>query len=285
MQPDSVKDWSFRPMFVTLNGRQLFALHVLPQQRACRGCVLYLPAFAEEMNRFRLHASLAARALASAGYQCLLLDPYGTGESEGEITDGDWDIWIEDAVAAARWLHTRAGQPLTLWGARTGALMAAEAAVRLAGDVRTPVQSLLLWQPVIDGKLFLNQYLRLRIASQLVHDVDRETTTTILARLHAGEVLEVAGYPLTGRLADSLAACRLDTLLQSARTSIAWAEVMERPDQPLAMPSLRLIDQLKAGGTVVDSEAVCGPLVWQVHARVDAPELTAGTLRLMGVQP
>lgn len=280
MNPDTVKTWTYRPMFLELNGRQLFALQVAPT-RPCIGNVLYLPAFAEEMNRFRSHATAAARALATAGYQCLLLDPHGTGESEGEIVDGDWDAWLDDAAAAGHWLIAQNGQPLTLWGVRTGALLAAEVAAKALVEV----QGLLFWQPVSDGKLFLNQYLRLRIASQLVKDTERETTDTIRARLAAGEVLEVAGYPLTGGLADSLAARRLDSLLAHAHQRIAWAEVVAKPGQPLALPSRKLLDQLQAAGTQVVSEAVSCPMVWQVHERVDAPELSVATLRLMGVQP
>ena len=143
------------------------------------------------------------------------------------------------------------------------------------------MQGLLLWQPVLDGKLFLNQYLRLRIASQLVKDTERETTDTIRARLAAGEVLEVAGYPLTGALADCMAERRLDALLKGTRLRIAWAEVVSKPGQPLAMPSRKLIEQLQADGVQAASAAVACPMIWQVHERVDAPELTEATVQLM----
>lgn len=280
MPSDTAKSWASRPMFLTFNGRRLFALDVTPK-RPCLGNVLYFPAFAEEMNRFRSHAAQTARMLAAQGFQCLLLDPFGTGESDGDIADGDWEIWLDDAVAAARWMQSRNGQPLTLWGVRTGALLAAEVAARLAAAGDTPAQSLLLWQPVADGKQFLNQYLRLRIASQLVQEAERETTETIRAKLRAGEVLEIAGYPLTGTLADSLAARRLDQVLGTARPRVDWIEVVARPDSPLALPSRKLLDQWTAAGLTVASEAVSCPMVWQVHERVEAPELTAATLRLM----
>ena len=280
MPPDTAKTWTCRPLFLPFNGRRLFALDVAPTGR-CLGNVLYLPAFAEEMNRFRSHAAEAARMLAAQGFQCLLLDPFGTGESDGDIVDGDWDLWLEDAAAAARWLQDRNGQPLTLWGVRTGALLAAEVAARLDATGTTGTPSLLLWQPVVDGKQFLNQYLRLRIASQLVQEADRETTETIRARLRAGEVLEIAGYPLTGAVADSLAARRLDQVLGGAQPHVGWIEVVARPDSPLALPSRKLLDQWAAAGLSVSGEPVCCPMVWQVHERVEAPELTAATLRLM----
>ena len=44
------------PQFLTLNGRRLFALRIEPVG-PCRGSVLYLPPFAEEMNRCRSHVA------------------------------------------------------------------------------------------------------------------------------------------------------------------------------------------------------------------------------------
>lgn len=269
-----------QPLFFDLNGRRLFALHVTPTG-PCTGAVLYLPPFAEEMNRCRSHVAAMARALAATGLQCLLLDPLGTGESDGDITDGDWDLWRDDAVAAARWLQTQGGQPLTLWGIRTGALLAAE----VAASADVPVSRLLYWQPVLDGKMFLNQYLRLRIASQLVNDAERETTEQIRERLSGGEAIEVAGYALTGRLADALASRRLAAAKPPAGARVDWIEVVAKPEQPLALPSRKLVDTLVAAGTEVRAETVACPMIWQLHRRDDAPEIEALTLRMMGEHP
>lgn len=267
----------YRPGFHDFNGRRLFGLEVVPTG-PCRGAVLYLPPFAEEMNRLRSHVATQARALAAAGWHCLLLDPYGTGESDGRIIDADWDTWRADAGEAGRWLAQTTGQSLTLWGVRTGALLAAE----VAASSPPLAARLLFWQPVLDGKLFLNQYLRLRIASQMVNDTERETTDTIRARLAAGEVLEVAGYPLTAAVADGMASRKLSDALTRSTLPIAWAEVVAKPDQPLSVPSRKLVDSLQAAGRHVDVEAVACPMVWQVHERVDAVELIQATSRLLG---
>ena len=280
MRAELAKAWTSQPIFLTLNGRKLFALQVAPTG-PCTGAVLYLPAFAEEMNRFRSHVSAHARALAALGFQSLLLDPFGTGESEGEIVDGNWQHWLDDAAAAGQWLIAQTGQPLTVWGARTGALLAAEVAAGGAVDVA----GLLFWQPVLDGKQFMNQYLRLRIASQMVKDAERETSELIRARLAAGEALEVAGYPLTGMLADSLAARRLDGFPSIARQRIAWLDLVARPGQDFAPASRNLIDQLRAAGAQLHCETVACPLVWQLHERVDAPELLQASARLMKPLP
>lgn len=266
-----------QPLFLEFNGRRLFALQIRPVS-ACIGVVLFLPPFSEEMNRCRSHVAVQARALAAAGLRCLLLDHHGTGESGGQSTEGDWDQWLADATAAAQWLAQDSGRPLALWGLRTGALLAAE----VAASGLVPVSRLLLWQPVVDGKQFVNQYLRLRIASQMVHGTDRETTATILARLSAGEVIEVAGYPLTSRLADGIAARRLADFKALGRTRVDWIEVNAQPEQPLPPGSQRVVDTLQAAGCDVRPGTVAGPMFWQLAGTHLAPELQQATLRVMG---
>ena len=265
-----------QPVFLALNGRRLFGLQIVPTG-TCTGALLYLPPFVEEMNRCRSHVVLQARALAARGWHCLLLDPHGTGESDGQITDADWDHWRADAEAACHWLRQQTGQPLAVWGIRTGALLAAE----LAHSPSAEVTRLLFWQPVLDGKLFLNQYLRLRIASQMVRDGDRETTDSIRTRLSAGEDIEVAGYPLTGHLADAMAARRMADFSGLARCRIDWIEVVAKPEQVLSLPSRNLVDALTAAGARVTTATVACPMIWQLQERDDAPGLQATSLRLM----
>lgn len=265
------------PAFIELNGRRLFTLRIAPTGPR-RAAVLYLPPFAEEMNRCRSHVVAQARALAATGHDCLLLDPFGTGESDGLFAEATWTHWRDDAEAAARWWRSQTGGPLTVWGIRTGALLAAE----VATGGRADVDRLLFWQPVLDGKLFLTQHLRLRIASQMVHDTERETTETIRARLSAGEDIEIAGYPLSGRLADGLATARMPDAAALARCRIDWIEVVAKPEQPLAPVSRRLVDAVLAAGGALNAHTVADPLIWQLQERDDAPALHALSLRLMG---
>ncbi|MES2715279.1 MAG: hydrolase 2, exosortase A system-associated [Pseudomonadota bacterium] len=274
--PQSGRRSTARPGFHHVNGRRLFGLEIVPTG-TCHGAVLYLPPHVEEMNRCRSHVVLQARALAARGWHCLLLDPHGTGESDGETDAADWDHWRADAAAAAAWLAQQTGHAPTLWGLRTGALLAAE----LATSAAVPVAGLLLWQPVLDGKLYLNQYLRLRIASQLVRDGEKETTDSIRARLAAGEVVEVAGYPLTGRMADALAARSLAGFGSVAGLRIDWLEVVARPEQPLGLPSRKLADSWTATGARVATTTVADPMIWQLQERDDAPALQAASLQLM----
>jgi len=78
----------------------------------CRGALVYIHPFAEEMNRSRRMAALQARALAAQGIGVLLLDLHGCGDSAGDFGDASWDGWLRD-IAAARAGRARppAGRP------------------------------------------------------------------------------------------------------------------------------------------------------------------------------
>lgn len=267
-----------RPQFLELNGRRLFTMQILPTGPV-RASALYLPPFAEEMNRCRASMAAHARALAARGWHVMQLDAYGTGESTGRIEEGDWALWRADAQAAAQWLAAQSGHVPMLWGIRTGALLAADAVAQGLPQV----ERLLLQQPVLDGKLFINQHLRLRIASQLVHDTARETTEGIRQRLAAGEDIEIAGYPLSGRLADGLSARRLaDWAGALAPRRIDWLEIVANAEQSLALPSQKLVEALRQAGASVNTATVACPMIWQLQEPADASALLQASLALLG---
>lgn len=282
MTASQIKAWSIQPRFFTFNDRRLFGILIEPTQAECQGVVLYFAPMAEEMNRCRWQAASLGRALAARGYACLILDPYGSGESTGRVIDATWQIWRDDAKQALGWLVQRhPGVPATLWGMRLGALLAADLAAQPDGPAMGAVQHLLLWQPVLDGAMFLNQYLRLRLASQLVQSGEAETTKSLRARLDAGEVLEVAGYPLTGVLATGMAAVQMASLSWPAQVRVDWLEIVPKPEQALALPARKLLDRLTAEGRSVQAQTVACPPIWQTYEREPAPALEAATLALM----
>jgi len=189
------------PFFLKIGHGQRFCLFH-PPRGPCRGAVLYVPPFAEEMNRSRRIAALQARELAALGYGVLQLDLYGCGDSSGDFGDARWDIWKDDLAAGARWLDERLGQPLLLWGLRLGALLALD----YARTAQHPVKTLILWQPVLSGSAYLTQFLRLRtVGALLAEGASGHTGTAALrASLQAGETLEISGYDLAPELAAAI---------------------------------------------------------------------------------
>ena len=74
------------PFFLDRASGSLFAIHHRAGAAPC-GTVLFIPPFAEEMNRARRMVALQARDLAAAGWDVLQLDLFGTGDSQGDFGD------------------------------------------------------------------------------------------------------------------------------------------------------------------------------------------------------
>ncbi len=180
---------SLEAFFLPVTSGRLFCLlHRPAGELEVKGAVLYVHPFAEEMNRSRRMAALQAKAMASAGYMVLQVDLFGCGDSAGDLADATWESWIANLVEAGAWLSAQAGVALCWWGLRTGALLAAEAAGRIGQPCR-----LLLWQPVMLGKQYLQQFLRLRIASELMSGGAEGMMNRLKAQLAEEGAVEIAG--------------------------------------------------------------------------------------------
>jgi len=266
----------FRPHFIDGAAGRLFTIHHPPRGSHDRGDVLYLPPFAEEMNCARRMAALQARALADAGFGVLLLDPYGCGDSAGDIDDATWAIWRDDALAAAHWLGRDGPRPLTLLGLRLGGLLALDLAAAHPGLAERAV----LWQPVVNGATFLTRFLRLRVAAAMAGS-KAETTKDLRARFKAGETLEIAGYALSPDLAAAIDGLRLAPLGAKAGLPIHWFELAGEADRPLPPASARAIDAWRDAGLGIGVETICGDPFWAIQETTLAPALIAATTRAL----
>ena len=253
----------------------LFAIHhaACARRREPRGLV-YLPPFAEEMNRSRRMAALQARRLAACGIDVLLLDPFGTGDSAGDFSDARWEIWREDVRAAMAWLVERCDGPVGLWGLRLGGLLAAEVA---AEGFPRPTR-LLLWQPVVSGDRFLTQFLRLRVAAAMGGGGSAEKAADLRARLQDGEVLEVAGYGLAPALAEAIACRHLgDTLGGLAGLRLDLLEISSREEPTLAPATQQLLETLSSHKPAPLARAVGGEPFWALQEITLTPALLDAT--------
>lgn len=244
----------------------------------CRGGsplgLIYVPPFAEEMNRARRMVALQARLLAEVGVDVLLLDPFGTGDSAGDFGDATWEIWREDVKAAMAWLSERIGGKVGLWGLRLGALLAADVAAADAGSIAR----LVLWQPVLSGERHLTQFLRLRLAASMGMGLERDSIKGLRRRLSDGESLEVAGYELAPSLANAMASLGLQSLIEKQGTlRVDWLEVVSGDQPSLAAGSQQIVDALKQRGLPLAAEAVSGEPFWAIQEITLAPNLLRAT--------
>lgn len=241
---------------------------------AARGAVLYIHPFAEEMNRARRMAALQARALAQAGYGVLQLDLHGCGDSSGDFADARWEGWREDLAAGAAWLAARTGAPLILWGLRLGGALALDH----ARQASSAPAAIVLWQPVLNGRAYLNQFLRLRVANDMLGGAESGGTAALRAQLAAGVPLEVAGYELHPRLAAAIDALDPAGLVPPTDAPpIHWFEVAAAADRPLAPAVQAIAQSWQAAGVRVEQRQVAGPQFWATPETAECPELVAVT--------
>ncbi|MDZ7829153.1 MAG: hydrolase 2, exosortase A system-associated [Halofilum sp. (in: g-proteobacteria)] len=230
--------------------------------------LLLLPPFAEEMNKSRRMMARLGHALAERGWVTALVDPFGTGDSEGDFGEADWDTWRADAGTAAGALLERGVERLALCGLRTGALLALDG----CRDLPLVPARLMLWQPVTNGRQFLTRFLRLRLAASMSGG-ERESTADLRARLEAGESLEIAGYELAPALARALDSLDAQALRPPEGVAVDWLEVSGAEPPKLSAASERVIDAWRTDGFAVQSEAVAGDAFWATQEIVDVPEL------------
>jgi len=263
------------PFFLGSGAERRFCLFHRPAG-TCRGAVLYVPPFAEELNRTRRMAALGARRLAAHGHGVLQIDLYGTGDSAGDFADARWDLWKQDLDSGAAWLHARLDGPLTLWGLRLGALLALDH----ARTTSIPLAPMLLWQPVAAGATYLTQFLRLRTANAMLGEdaAAQSGTKALRAALQAGETLEIAGYDLTPELAQAIDALPAPDVL-TPPVPVHWFEVLGAPGQMPAPAAARVRTAWEARGTPLHLHTVTGSPFWATTAVSTCPALLDATVR------
>jgi exosortase A-associated hydrolase 2 len=247
-----------------------------------RSCVLVVPPFAEEMNKCRRMVTEVALALADRGLATVLPDLYGTGDSGGDFADATWDVWQSDIAHTARWCAERGWPVQGVLGVRLGCALAVAA---MASGGLPPVARSVLWQPMFDGRRFLAQFLRLRIAANLMAD-RKESLAGLRAQLQAGEVLEIAGYRLSSRLAADLDSLGPPDSLPGGFGEAAWLEVVRESDAKLPGPSQNLIEQTRTHGGQIRDFLIVGEPFWASTEVVVTPEIVCETVaHLSGEAP
>ncbi len=263
--------FDIEPFFLDSPRGSLFCLYLAPRGREPVGKILYLHPFAEEMHKSRRMAALQARAFAALGYAVLQFDLTGCGDSAGDFGDASWEAWKDDIRLAHAWLEKQCHGSTTLWGLRIGAALAVEMGGELAG-----IDRLILWQPVVSGELFLTQFLRIKLASEMLSAGQAQSGTKALrAQLEAGAAIEVGGYMLAPAMARALASWKLANYT-CPTCPVCWMEIGATGDFPPA--SQRVADTWREAGALLVTHAVVGEPFWVTQEITECFPLIDATL-------
>jgi exosortase A-associated hydrolase 2 len=260
----------------TTLGKRFCVYHNMENAQKARGAVLLVPPFAEELNKSRHMLSTLARTLASHGYAVLLVDLNGCGDSHGEFRDSSWESWLQDLAAAYMYLCQRTQLPISLLGVRLGALLALD----FLKNSKYPIDQLILWQPAINGRQLLNQFLRLRLASDMLSGKQHHTggTQAIRNALLAGEVIEIAGYELPPQLAAAIDAQKIADYLPLG-FRVDWLELQPTAGVEISPAKKQVIDLWTQQKVEVRLMQIPGAEFWASQEIEHNPELIASTVQ------
>jgi len=137
--------------------------------------------------------------------------------------------------------------------------------------------ALLLWQPVLDGKTHLTQFMRVRIAAAMDRpELTKETTATMRQTWAEGGTVEIAGYEIHAALATALEAAGLTRHTLAVGTSALWLE-QAGTEEGMSQGSARALNSWHGKPSLLATRTYQGPAFWQVHERMLAPDAVVQT--------
>lgn len=253
-------------------GKRFMVVHFNPPKelsgKAPLAHIVYLPPFGEEMNRCRALVAEQARQFACAGYSCTVIDFCGTGDSEGELYETNFAIWLANISLVIDTLLAEHDLPVVLWGLRLGAVLALE----YAAQAEIPIRDLILWQPVTSCKRYVAQILRQRVASLVGKDLPPETTEEIRQQLQDGQNVEISGYLVGGALIRDIERAEPYGARELCTGAIHWLENISEPGGTISTGSGKAVARLQQHNTV-EVQLFADPPLWQLHKRDSAPQL------------
>jgi exosortase A-associated hydrolase 2 len=265
------------PFFMPARPGQRFCLfHQSAPGTTPRGAILYVHPFAEELNKSRRMAAMQARAFAASGFSVLQIDLHGCGDSSGDFSHARWQTWKQDLALALGWLARRSDGPVSIWGLRLGALLALDVSGDAALELGPVIDRVILWHPVFKGKVHLDQFLRLRLASQMLSDA--ASAPAARAILAGGASVEVAGYEVTPELAAQIDGA--DATLATPPVPVHWFELAVDGDGGVAPAAMNQARRWQAAGVALSLHAVRGQPFWSATENLECPALLAATTAL-----
>lgn len=254
---------------------KLFALHYAPQNiTSDTECFVVAASFAEEMNRCRYMNTMFAQQISQFNYGFLSIDAYGTGDSEGEFKDSNWEQSCQDLLGAVTYARTLGYQKISILGVRLGALQA----LQVAQETKH-LQRLILWQPVISGQAALIQFLRIRIAASMQRGEQQETVQDLENQINSGQHISVSGYDIGPALFKGIKAAKFDSLVDSLVVPVGWFTVITSADRKTPRSDMMMIEKWRQKGARIDHQEIIGPPFWLAHERTLVPELIEATVR------
>ncbi len=158
--------------------------------------IIYCPPFAEEENCSHAVIVQAARRFTETGYHVFRFYYSGTGDSEGVFSQSTLTVWKDDILQAINFFKSKTGiDKIALWGLRLGSDL-----MLCTCDESKP-EFALIWQPILDFKSYIHNFLRLYFGTQIIVDSSvKFSSEELIKQLKKHGKLEIGGYQLSEEL-------------------------------------------------------------------------------------
>ncbi len=246
---------TFSPHFIKGTGGDLFLIkHSSVPDVPCKGQVLVVPPLFEEMNKSRRMLALVSAELRNQGFETIIPDLTGTGESWGDISDATWLGWLDDLDTVHNWMSANSeATPLYILSIRAGCLLANDWLSR-----RNPlVQREILVQPCPNGKTFITQFMRLRVMANRLAGID-ESMADLKEELDGGRSVEIAGYMLAPDLVSGIENSNLLKYCHPVTEGVEFIQISTNNQRELPIPIKKLqaawVEKVHVRAHVIESE-------------------------------
>ena len=136
---------------------------------------------------------------------------------------------------------------------------------------------LLLWQPILNGKQFLDQFLRLRIVAGMANGRS-ESIDVLRSRINSGETVESGGYEIRRELADAIDDIGIKNFELDKLNRVGIFEITRRPDASGNLPGAKIEEALHDSKIVVDRVVLSGSPYWATAEAAANPDLNDRTV-------
>ena len=244
--------------------------------------VIFVPPFAEEMNRSKRMYVLCARLLADAGIHSICFDFAGTGDSSGEWGDFDYSDWKNNLINVYQYAK-KSTPNVSLITLRDSALISLD----LIKQAEIQVNKCVLWDPMDSGEVLTRQLIRMKIANAMTSDFKKITTQEVLDGIEQAGYLEVAGYHISSDLMTSLKSQKISDSIEAVltSTSLHWMTTGKSSSStnqslPFCLSKLDLDDNMLAQLTIhsvndvrfwMQQEVTISPLLLRETKQVFVP--------------
>ena len=250
---------------------ELVGVYHPPASGRARADVVVVHPFAEEKKFSHRVLVKLARELARRDVATLRFDLSGSGDSTGDTDTARLDQWRLDIASACVQAEARAEAPPVLVGLRLGATLA----LIHAAHAQTP-PAIVLWEPVIDGRKYVDDILRRRMIKEMMTTGKKATgRDAVLARLDADGFLDLDGLSVGKGLIEDIASLNVTAIAKAFSGRALCVQIAYNAKVSPALEELAAT--LTAAGARVETLGIREQVIWDRVELVEATELIRTT--------